>query len=269
MNHSSLLRPICRCLLKQSSRRTQPVPTFVFSNHTSSLATDLISISNTSRTYTTSTDELLYTPPNPIRPPSKHTSNAYLHRIHSLLYPPPPSELSAFAHRIPKLPIDTLSRHDLLSSIEQCLVSPSFWKAIEEGDVKLDDLKKAVSAWNVIQPTTSDFEGDEESGLFLPGKLTSVVAPDQSMDASPHMHPHGTQRRKTLTQEQKIHDPNLALLQLDPNWKDNYPKFTNYLDDGQLHNEQFATLGNSLLGLLGAEWIDCRYPHLPNKSVNF
>ncbi|EGF97802.1 uncharacterized protein MELLADRAFT_27059, partial [Melampsora larici-populina 98AG31] len=33
-----------------------------------------------------------------------------------------------------------------------------------------------------------------------------------------------------------------------------------------LHNEELATLGNSLLGVLGAEWIDRRYPHLPNKA---
>lgn len=215
--------------------------------------------------------DFLYQPPNAIRPPSKTTSSAYLHRIHSLLYPPPPSELAAFAHRIPKLPKDILSSPGLLQSVEQCLVSPSFWKAIEAGDVRLEDLKKAVSKWQPrSSQSTSDFEqptpdAAPEDQLFLPGKLTQVIAPDQSMDASAHMHPFGTERRKKLRDQSKTLDPELDRLALEPGWENNYPKFTNYLDDARLHNDELATLGNSVLGMLGAEWIDRKYPHLPTK----
>lgn len=225
--------------------------------------------SNTNQTSPTNESELLYQPLNKIRPPSKTTSSEYLHRIHSLLYPPPASELSALAHRIPQLPKAILTQQDSLKYVEQCLVSSSFWKGIEEGDVKLDDLKKAVSTWKP-KFSTSDFEENLEkqksNELFLPGKLTNVIAPDQSMDANSQMHPFGSERRRKLTEQQKTLDPNLDSLEIDPNWSQNYPKFTNYLDEGQLHNEELATLGNSLLGVLGAEWIDRRYPHLPNKA---
>ncbi|KAI9628132.1 hypothetical protein KEM48_011810 [Puccinia striiformis f. sp. tritici PST-130] len=77
--------------------------------------------------------EFVHRQPNRIRPPSKNTSNVYLHRIHSLLYPPPPSEIAAFAYRIPKLPKDLISQPDSLKWVERCLVSPSFWQGIEEG----------------------------------------------------------------------------------------------------------------------------------------
>ncbi|KAG0150643.1 hypothetical protein CROQUDRAFT_713353 [Cronartium quercuum f. sp. fusiforme G11] len=213
--------------------------------------------------------DLLYKPLNKIRPPSNTTSNAYLHKIHDLLYPPPPSAIAAFAHRIPKLPKEILSSSNVLKSIEQCLVSPTFWKGIELGDVKLEDLKKSISEWK-ISKTKSNFEETStkstDDELFLPGKLTKVIQPDQSMDANQTMHPFGSERRKKLKEQKIILNSDLDQLSIDPNWKNNYPKFTNYLDIEKLHNDELANLGNSLLGLFGTEWIHKKYPHLPNKA---
>ncbi|MBW0513454.1 hypothetical protein O181_053169 [Austropuccinia psidii MF-1] len=205
--------------------------------------------------------EFLFQRPNRIRPPSKNTSTTYLHRIHSLLYPPPPSEISAFAHRIPKLPKDFFSKSDSLKWIERCLVSSSFWQGIEQADVKIDDLKKAISKW-VVNPSNRN----PSQPLFLPGKVTATIAPDQSMDSNPKMHPFGSARRSELRKQQAGVDPNVELLDLEANWLDNYPRFTNFLDQEKLHNEELATLGNSVLGILGAEWLDRRYPHLPEKA---
>lgn len=209
-------------------------------------------------------DEFLYQRPNRIRPPSKNTSNVYLHRIHSLLYPPPPSEIAAFAHRIPKLPKDIVSQPDSLKWVERCLVSPSFWQGIEEGDVWIDDLKKAISKWVVNRSSSAQSNGPQP--MYLPGKVTATIAPDQSMDANVKMHPFGSKRRGELRAQQAGIDPDVDLLEPEPDWVNNYPKFTNFLDDEKLHNEELATLGNSILGMLGSEWLDRRYPYLPTKA---
>jgi len=208
--------------------------------------------------------DFVYQRPNRIRPPSKNTSNVYLHRIHSLLYPPPPSEIAAFAHRIPKLPKDFVSKPDSLKWVERCLVSPSFWQGIEEGDVRIDDLKKAISKWVVNRSSAAQSKGPEP--MYLPGKVTATIAPDQSMDANVKMHPFGSKRRSELRAQQAGIDPDVDLLDLEPNWSNNYPKFTNFLDEEKLHNEELATLGNSILGMLGSEWLDRRYPYLPTKA---
>ncbi|KAH9464361.1 hypothetical protein MJO28_001965 [Puccinia striiformis f. sp. tritici] len=208
--------------------------------------------------------EFVHRQPNRIRPPSKNTSNVYLHRIHSLLYPPPPSEIAAFAYRIPKLPKDLISQPDSLKWVERCLVSPSFWQGIEEGDVRIDDLKKAISKWVVTRSSAG--QSDRPEPMYLPGKVTATIAPDQSMDANVKMHPFGSKRRSELRAQQAGIDPDVDLLDLESNWIDNYPKFTNFLDDEKLHNEQLATLGNSILGMLGSEWLDRRYPYLPTKA---
>ncbi|KAI8456489.1 hypothetical protein BY996DRAFT_6412342 [Phakopsora pachyrhizi] len=208
--------------------------------------------------------EFLFKRPNLIRPPSNNTSNEYLHRIHSLLYPPPPTEISALANRIPKLPKKLLDRSDSLRLVERCLVSPSFWRGIEEGDVRIDDLKKAISKHKVFDSSTeSESEGSE---LHLPGRLTSFVTPDQSMDSNPKMHPFGSKRRAELRQQLKYVNPDIDKIRIDPDWSNNYPIFTNFLDDQRLHNEELSTLGNSILGILGSEWLDRRYPHLPTKA---
>lgn len=209
--------------------------------------------------------DFLHQKPNRIRPPSKNTSNIYLHRIHSLLYPPPPSEIAAFAHRIPKLPKSLIARPDLLKWVERCLVSPTFWQGIEEGDVKIKDLKKAISKWVIKKPSNGQSTGSQQA-LYLPGKVTSTVAPDQSMDSNVKMHPFGSKRRSELRKQQAGIDPDVELLDLEADWTNNYPKFTNFLDDEKLDNEELATLGNSILGMLGSEWLDRRYPYLPTKA---
>ncbi|KAA1101350.1 hypothetical protein PGT21_017432 [Puccinia graminis f. sp. tritici] len=209
-------------------------------------------------------EEFIHQRPNRIRPPTKNTSNVYLHRIHSLLYPPPASEIAALAYRIPNLPKSLISKQDSLKWVERCLVSPSFWQGIEEGDVRIDDLKKAISKWVVTRSSTGQSKGPEP--MYLPGKVTATIAPDQSMDANVKMHPFGSKRRSELRAQQAGIDPDVDLLDLEPNWRDNYPKFTNFLDDEKLHNEELATLGNSILGMLGSEWLDRRYPYLPTKA---
>ncbi|EFP88960.2 uncharacterized protein PGTG_15163 [Puccinia graminis f. sp. tritici CRL 75-36-700-3] len=209
-------------------------------------------------------EEFIHQRPNRIRPPTKNTSNVYLHRIHSLLYPPPASEIAALAYRIPNLPKSLISKQDSLKWVERCLVSPSFWQGIEEGDVRIDDLKKAISKWVVTRSSTGQTKGPEP--MYLPGKVTATIAPDQSMDANVKMHPFGSKRRSELRAQQAGIDPDVDLLDLEPNWRDNYPKFTNFLDDEKLHNEELATLGNSILGMLGSEWLDRRYPYLPTKA---
>ncbi|OAV97224.1 hypothetical protein PTTG_05366 [Puccinia triticina 1-1 BBBD Race 1] len=208
--------------------------------------------------------EFLYQRPNRIRPPSKNTSNVYLHRIHSLLYPPPPSEIAALAYRIPNLPKTLVSQPDSLKWVERCLVSPSFWQGIEEGDVRIDDLKKSISKWVVNRSSAGQSKGPQP--MYLPGKVTATIAPDQSMDANVKMHPFGSKRRSELRAQQAGIDPDVDLLDPEPNWRDNYPKFTNFLDEEKLHNEELATLGNSILGMLGSEWLDRRYPYLPTKA---
>jgi hypothetical protein len=42
---------------------------------------------------------------------------------------------------------------------------------------------------------------------------------------------------------------------------------TNFWDEQRAHNGPLETLGNSLLGLLAAEWIEGTYPYLPTRSV--
>jgi hypothetical protein len=154
-----------------------------------------------------------------------------------------------------------------LKWVERCLVSPSFWQGIEEGDVRIDDLKKAISKWVVTRSSTGQSKGPEP--MYLPGKVTATIAPDQSMDANVKMHPFGSKRRSELRAQQAGIDPDVDLLDLEPKWRDNYPKFTNFLDDEKLHNEELATLGNSILGMLGSEWLDRRYPYLPTKSAPY
>jgi hypothetical protein len=144
-------------------------------------------------------------------------------------------------------------------------VSPSFWQGIEEGDVRIDDLKKAISKWVVNRSSSAQSNGPQP--MYLPGKVTATIAPDQSMDANVKMHPFGSKRRGELRAQQAGIDPDVELLEPEPDWVNNYPKFTNFLDDEKLHNEELATLGNSILGMLGSEWLDRRYPYLPTKSA--
>lgn len=42
-------------------------------------------------------------------------------------------------------------------------------------------------------------------------------------------------------------------------------RYTNYLDAERLDNESLSVLGNSLLGTFAAEWLEARYPHLPER----
>jgi dsRNA-specific ribonuclease len=42
-------------------------------------------------------------------------------------------------------------------------------------------------------------------------------------------------------------------------------RYTNYLDAERLDNESLSVLGNSLLGTFALEWLENRYPHLPER----
>lgn len=44
-------------------------------------------------------------------------------------------------------------------------------------------------------------------------------------------------------------------------------RYTHHLDATRAHNEAFATLGNHLLGVFAVEWLEARYPHLPERLV--
>jgi dsRNA-specific ribonuclease len=44
-------------------------------------------------------------------------------------------------------------------------------------------------------------------------------------------------------------------------------RYTNFWDEQRAHNGPLDTLGNSLLGMLAAEWVEGTYPYLPTRSV--
>lgn len=186
-----------------------------------------------------------------------------LARAHYLLTPPPPSALSALANRIPGFP-PRLTLDKSLGAIEQCLVSASFWEGVEDEDVPLDLLKQAVATY---RPTRKGKGKDGSARRFLPGVVTGSTAPDQSLDANPRMQPENAQRRRILRSEQAVSKPKLRGAEIDPHWEETVPRFTNYLDGERLHNEQYAVLGNAVLGFLGAEWLDREYPNLPTACV--
>lgn len=233
----------------------------------------------TSSSSTSQVEEIGKTPtqafrrPNPFHP-VPGLSAAQLAQAHSLLSPPPTSALSALAARIPGFPLE-LNHPTHLGAVEQCLTSPSFWKGIEEGDVALDDLKKAVSRWvepkAVREPSSlneweaQEEEPQQEQELFLPGRVMPTTAPDQSMDASPAMQPPGSKRRAELRKQRRMEVRNDLVPE--DGWKEAVPQFTNFLDEGRLDNEAYAVLGNSVLGLLASEWLDAEHPNLPSKRV--
>ena len=43
--------------------------------------------------------------------------------------------------------------------------------------------------------------------------------------------------------------------------------YTNFLDNRRIDNEALSVLGNHVLGVLALEWLENRYPHLPERSV--
>lgn len=44
-------------------------------------------------------------------------------------------------------------------------------------------------------------------------------------------------------------------------------RYTNFLDATRDHNDGLSVLGNHLLGVFALEWLEARYPHLPERSV--
>ena len=54
-----------------------------------------------------------------------------------------------------------------------------------------------------------------------------------------------------------------------PNKELKSTKYTNFLDDERLDNQELADLGNEILGLFATEWVENRWPHLPSKLVQF
>ncbi|KAH9472170.1 hypothetical protein Pst134EA_002795 [Puccinia striiformis f. sp. tritici] len=170
----------------------------------------------------------------------KNTSNVYPHRIHSLLYPPPPSEIAAFSYRIPKLTQRlNLPAGDYVKVVRWEVFGLRFLTRNLKRGCKNIDWKKAIFRNGSLLVHQLDNPIGQNRCPY-PESCSNYRSRSNLWTLMVTMHPFGSEEEEPeLRARNRPESIQMSiLLDLESNWIDNYPKFTNFLDDGKLKNEQ-------------------------------